>query len=90
VNRAQSDRTLTLPSTLSRAGGTFNRSAKPLTERDWIVKRAALTPGPGQYKAKAMDIADVGGGRISATSVLSDTDALLREKKDLPGPADCA
>lgn len=115
---------LVLPSTLSRAGGTFNRSAKPLTERDWIVKRAKQTPGPGECKCnffldccccqadntycamillharvmlpscvssdklKYRDISDVGGGRISSTSVMSDVDVMIRRAALMPGPCD--
>jgi len=61
-----------LPSTLDLRGGRFNQSAKPLTERDWVEKRAKELPGPGHYLHKEKP--DVGGGKFNDSRPKSDVE----------------
>ena len=60
-----------LPSTLSTKGQQFNRGAKPLTEQDWLEKRARNVPGPGTYPAGA---AVPSGGKFNESRPRSDVD----------------
>jgi hypothetical protein len=64
---------LVLPSTLESFGGRFNQSAKPLTERDWMEKRAKTVPGPGHYKQKDKKII-LSGGKFNNSQSKNDVE----------------
>jgi hypothetical protein len=61
-----------LPSTLKMAGGSFNQSPKPLTERDLIVKRAEQMPGPGEYQHA--ELKSAGGGKFNTGNTKNDVE----------------
>ena len=55
---------------------------KPLSDLDWIIKRAKEQPGPGN----PVTLPPVGGGVISTARPLSELDLIALHQPHLPGP----
>ena len=68
---------IVLPSTLETKGQRFNRSLKPLTELDFLLKRAKELPGPGEYphhKEHTVAHASVSGGKFNLSKPKNDVE----------------
>ena len=69
-------------------GGKMQPGAKPKTDTDWAVLRAAALPPPGAYaNTKAMDREAVPGGKFpTGPKPLTAEDFALKRAGEVPGP----
>jgi hypothetical protein len=76
-----------LPSTLRRTGGTFSKSAKPMTKTDWTVKRAKELPGPGQYDTRPLEekLGNQHRGKFSLAKPKTDVERQVQRGLESPG-----
>ena len=69
----------------SRPGGGKFSNAKPKTDTEILMLRAAETPGPNQYKLPTFG-SGKGGVKISDANPKSNVDIIMRRSAETPGP----